>query len=228
MHSNRPKSPSIGGRTRRHAPPKVAGPPFPTISDGHQILPQCRSQHQQQLSILWQSLILTGRGSKLPRKLAEPEIFESKILPIHDVSWFRACTDMISIQRASKPLKDLRPIWSENGESNPRSLAPPSLVWGDILMATSLCLSWNHLGLEEKEEGKKMGPVARPEVAGPARNRLEKGHGYSTEKKVIGPRRGIGFPEIEIQGLINRPKIETSKNSLPTCVDHNLSIRAPI
>ena len=142
MQANRPKSPLIGGWTRRHAPPKFAArephaPPVSTISDGHQILPRCRSQHQQQLPILWQSLILTGRGPKLPRKSAEPEIFESKILPIHDVSWFRACTDMISIQRASKPLKDLRPIWPKNGESIPRSIAQPSRLWREIPAATA-------------------------------------------------------------------------------------------
>ena len=51
------------------------------------------------------------------------------------------------------------------------------------------------LGLEEEEEGKKMGPVARPEVAGPARNWSEKGHGYSTEKKLIGRGEGLGFPK---------------------------------
>ena len=67
MQANRPKSPLIGGRTRRHAPPKVAArephaPPIPTISDGHQILPQPTSTSQQQLSQLQLRPIQSGKS----------------------------------------------------------------------------------------------------------------------------------------------------------------------
>ena len=66
MKANRPNYPAIGGRTRRHAPPKVAArephaPPIPTISDGHQILPQRSPQHQQQLSQLQLRPIQSGK-----------------------------------------------------------------------------------------------------------------------------------------------------------------------
>ena len=47
----------------------------------------------------------------------------------------------------------------------------------------------NRYRFEEEKETKRLGPILWPEVAGPARNRPEKGHGYSTEKRGIGPRR---------------------------------------
>ena len=55
MGANRMKSPLIGDRNRRHAPPEAAAraqhaPPIPTISDGHQILEQSAQQSQEHFS----------------------------------------------------------------------------------------------------------------------------------------------------------------------------------
>ena len=77
-----------------------------------------------------------------------------------------------------------------------------------------------------------LGLISGQEVAGGGSSRSAK---VRLRERVSGGKRGgadrereKGFPKMETLGLINRPKIEISKNNLPTYPDQNFSIRAPI
>jgi hypothetical protein len=73
---------------------------------------------------------------------------------------------MLSMEKASKPIKVLWPIWLENGDPSRRKWQLPARLWMEIPAATGNGSSCGWSGFEEGKERKRKRPAARPEVAG--------------------------------------------------------------